>query len=112
MENLVRAVVVYDGRLLLVRETEDWELPSGTGQPAETAKAAAARVVYELTGYLADGSATLDGASAVVCQLLSEGPSEGARLAPARVRWTPIEETVSITLPPAVRDYIGGHTPV
>ncbi|MER6329508.1 NUDIX domain-containing protein [Streptomyces sp. NPDC014983] len=112
MENVVRAVVVYDGRLLLVREAGGWQLPSGAGQPAETAEATAARVVYELTGYLADGSTPLDGTSAVVCQLLSEDPSDGARLAPEHIRWTPIEETATAGLPPAVRDYLEGHTPV
>ncbi|MGM0349932.1 MULTISPECIES: NUDIX domain-containing protein [Streptomyces] len=112
MENAVQAVVVYDGRLLLVREADGWVLPSGTGQPAETAEATAARVVYELTGYLADGSAALDGGPAVLCQLLSEDPSDGARLAPEDIRWTPNGETAGIALPEAVRDYLEGHTPV
>ncbi|MFD0395735.1 hypothetical protein ACFQ3Z_41560 [Streptomyces nogalater] len=35
-EGVVRAVVVYDGRLLLVPEKDGWGLPSGTPQPAET----------------------------------------------------------------------------
>ncbi|MER7915508.1 MULTISPECIES: NUDIX domain-containing protein [unclassified Streptomyces] len=112
MENAIQAVVVYDGRLLLVREADVWGLPSGTGQPAETAEATAARVVYEITGYLADGSAALDGGSAVLCQLLSEDPSDGARLAPEDIRWTPNEEAAALALPEAVRDYLAGHTPV
>ncbi|OIK28265.1 NUDIX domain-containing protein [Streptomyces malaysiense] len=112
MENAVQAVVVYDGRLLLVREAGEWGLPSGAGQPAETVEATAARVVQELTGYLADGSAALDGSSAVLCQLLSEEPTDGARLAAADIRWTPNEETPAIALPETVRRYLEGHTPV
>jgi ADP-ribose pyrophosphatase YjhB (NUDIX family) len=49
-QNVVQAVVVYDGRLLLVEGPDGWELPSGFPEPAETAQAAAARLVYELTG--------------------------------------------------------------
>ncbi|MFF5404346.1 NUDIX domain-containing protein [Streptomyces misionensis] len=112
MGNVVQAVVVYDGRLLLVGQADGGELPSGTGQPAETAEATAARVVYELTGYLVDGSAPLEGCDAVVCQLLSEQPSEGARLTSGQIHWTPIGETARAALPPAVRTYIEGHTPV
>ncbi|MES4893095.1 NUDIX domain-containing protein [Streptomyces sp. NPDC096012] len=118
--DVVRAVVLYDGRLLLVRGDGGWQLPSGGPQPAESATATAARVVYELTGYLVDGTRALephggarpDGAAAVVCQLLSEAPSDGARLAPEEVRWTPIARTAGATLPPAVRTYLEGHTPV
>ncbi|MFH8342453.1 NUDIX hydrolase [Streptomyces sp. AM6-12] len=112
MKNAVQAVVVYDGRLLLIREADGWGLPSGVGQPAETAQATAARVVYETTGYLADGSPALDGTAAVPCQLLSEDPSDGARLGPEDIRWTPVEQTAAIALPAAVRDYLAGHTPV
>ncbi|MFJ8788126.1 NUDIX domain-containing protein [Streptomyces sp. NPDC102462] len=111
----VEAVVGYDGRLLLVRRPDGWGLPSGTPEPAETAEATAARVVYELTGYLVDGSQTLepqDPVSAVVCQLLTESPSDGARLAPEDIRWTPFTETTNTPLPQAVRTYLEGHTPV
>ncbi|WP_037854941.1 NUDIX domain-containing protein [Streptomyces sp. NRRL S-340] len=118
----VRAVVVYDGRLLLVEEEgrDGWGLPSGVPEPAETPQATAARLVYESTGYLVDGSATLGAPggsggtepAAVVCQLLSEDPSSGARLAPERIRWAPMDEPLPADLPGAVRDYLAGHTPV
>ena len=48
----------------------------------------------------------------MLCQLLSEDPSDGARLAPEDIRWTPNGETAGIALPEAVRDYLEGHTPV
>ncbi|MGW7821729.1 NUDIX domain-containing protein [Streptomyces puniciscabiei] len=118
-QGVVQAVVLYDGRLLLVADGHGWALPSGTPEPAEPAEATAARVVYELTGYLVDGTepltppdaAAADGPSAVVCQLLSESPSDGAGLAPEQVRWVPIPETADAALPPAVRAYLRGHTP-
>ncbi|MFG2635931.1 NUDIX hydrolase [Streptomyces sp. NPDC048362] len=116
----VQAVVLYDGRVLLVCDDGGgWRLPSGGVQPAESAEATAARVVYELTGYLVDGTEVLDahgepadGEPAVVCQLLSEAPSDGARLVPERVRWTPIADTADAALPTAVRAYLQGHAPV
>ncbi|GHE08258.1 NUDIX domain-containing protein [Streptomyces alanosinicus] len=119
-EGVVQAVVLYDGRLLLVDDGDGWALPSGTPEPAEPAEATAARVVYELTGYLVDGTESLtphgrvpaDGASAVVCQLLSESPSDGADLARDRVRWAPVREAVDAALPAVVREYLRGHTPV
>ncbi|MGW5432427.1 NUDIX domain-containing protein [Streptomyces sp. NPDC004059] len=119
-EGVVQAVVLYDGRLLLVDDGGAWALPSGTPGPAEPAEATAARVVYELTGYLVDGTEPLiphegtpaDGASAVVCQLLSETPSDGASLAPEQVHWAPIPETVGVALPAVVHEYLQGHTPV
>ncbi|GGU97670.1 hypothetical protein GCM10010260_36970 [Streptomyces filipinensis] len=118
-QGAVQAVVLYDGRLLLVADGDRWTLPSGTPQPAEPAEATAARVVYELTGYLVDGTEPLaphdqapaDEPSVVVCQLLSESPSDGAALAPEQVRWTPIPETAGAVLPAAVRAYLRGHTP-
>ena len=117
---VVRAVVVYDGGLLLVADGPAWALPCGTPEPAESAQATAARVVYELTGYLVDGTEALeprgaeeaDGAAAVVCQLLSGSPSDGARLSPDRVRWAPMTGPETALLPPAVRHYLQGHTPV
>ncbi|MEU2711415.1 NUDIX domain-containing protein [Streptomyces sp. NPDC007205] len=119
-EGVVQAVVLYDGRLLLVADGDAWTLPSGTPQPSEPAQATAERVVYELTGYLVDGTEPLathgtapaDGASAVVCQLLSESPSDGAALAPEQVRWVPIPEAADSVLPAVVRAYLQGHTPV
>jgi 8-oxo-dGTP pyrophosphatase MutT (NUDIX family) len=118
-QGVVQAVVLYDGRLLLVADGDGWVLPSGTPQPAEPAEATAARAVYELTGYLVDGTESLtphDGArageaSAVICQLLSESPSDGASLASDQVRWVPIPETAGAALPAAVRAYLRGHTP-
>ncbi|MFF5860290.1 NUDIX hydrolase [Streptomyces sp. NPDC012751] len=116
-EGVVRAVVVYDGRLLLVPEADGWGLPSGTPQPAETPQATAVRVVYELTGYLVDGTEPLEPRAAteetaVVCQLLSESPSDGGRFAPDRLRWAPLAETADASLPGSVRRYLRGHTPV
>lgn len=119
-EGVVQAVVLYDGRLLLVANGDRWVLPSGTAEPAESAEATAARVVYELTGYLVDGTESLarrgaaraDGAPAVLCQLLSRTPSDEAALAREQVRWAPIPETAGVALPAAVRDYLQGHTPV
>lgn len=118
-EGGVQAVVLYDGRLLLVTDGDGWKLPSGAAEPAEPAAATAARVVHELTGYLVDGTESLaardtvgaDEAPAVVCQLLSESPSQGAALTREQVRWAPIPETVDIALPAAVHDYLRGHTP-
>ncbi|WEO93570.1 NUDIX domain-containing protein [Streptomyces sp. FXJ1.172] len=114
-EGVVRAVVLYDGRLLLARQDDGWRLPSGTAEPAESAEATAARVVYELTGYLVDGTENLTpdgGAAAVVCQLLSESPSDGASLTPERLRWAPLAETADADLPAVVRTYLEGHTPL
>ncbi|MEV7983552.1 NUDIX domain-containing protein [Streptomyces sp. NPDC086519] len=118
--SVVDAVVVYDGRLLLVNAEGGWELPSGAPEPAESVAATAARLVYELTGYLVDGSTSLRPADAdpagarsfVVCQLLSETPSAGARLAPEQLRWSPFAEAVDAGLPEPVRVYLEGHTPV
>ncbi|MET9452276.1 NUDIX domain-containing protein [Streptomyces cinerochromogenes] len=120
-EGVVRAVVVYDGRVLLVPDGDGWALPSGTPEPAETAQAAAARIVYETTGYLVDGTEPLDpgeaagepvGETAVVCQLLTESPSSGGRFTPEQLCWTPIAETAGTPLPGPVRAYLQGHTPV
>ncbi|WBO62030.1 NUDIX domain-containing protein [Streptomyces camelliae] len=114
-EGVVQALVLYDGRLLLAEQGDGWGLPSGTPGPAEPAEATAARVVYELTGYLVDGTESLapdDGATAVICQLLSETPSDGARLAPEQLRWALPAETTDADLPAVVRAYIEGHTPV
>ncbi|MEU6577655.1 NUDIX domain-containing protein [Streptomyces sp. NPDC046805] len=120
----VQAVAVYDGRLLLVERQDGWGLPSGAPEPAETPEATAARLVYELTGYLVDGSQPLrspaatgtgtDAPPAVVCQLLSEDPSDGARLTPEQIRWVPFAEAADVDagLPQVVRDYLEGHTPV
>ncbi len=78
-EVVVDAVVVNDGHVLLVEGQGGWGLPSGVPEDAETEQATAARAVYELTGYLVDGSSLLEseavGRSAVVCHLLSEDPS-------------------------------------
>ncbi|MFG2881213.1 NUDIX hydrolase [Streptomyces sp. NPDC048297] len=117
---VVQAVVVYDGQLLLVARGEDWVLPSGTAEPAESAEATAARIVYELTGYLVDGSQPLehrgegaeDAIPAVVCQLLTRSPSEGASLTADQLRWCPFAEAIGSPLPAAVRAYLRGHTPV
>jgi ADP-ribose pyrophosphatase YjhB (NUDIX family) len=117
---VVDAVVVYDGRLLMVAAQDSWGLPSGTPQPAESAQAGAARLVYELTGYLVDGTSVLrpqgtagdDARPAVVCQLLSQAPSAEARLGPEQIRWAPFAEALDAGLPEAVRDYLVGHSPV
>ncbi|WP_427917446.1 NUDIX domain-containing protein [Streptomyces sp. cg40] len=116
-EELVDAVVVNDGRLLLVNVQGGWGLPSGAPEEAETAQAAAARVVYELTGYLVDGSSLLepepaDGPPAVVCHLLSQDPSGEARLTAGQLRWAPFAEAIEGGLPAPVRTYLEGHTPV
>ncbi|MGW0836323.1 NUDIX domain-containing protein [Streptomyces prunicolor] len=115
-EDVVDAVVVDDGRLLLVEAQGGWSLPSGVPEEAETAQATAARAVYELTGYLVDGTSLLEsesgGASAVVCQLLSDDPSGEAQLTAGQVRWAPFGEGVPAGLPAAVRIYLEGHTPV
>ncbi|MER5799048.1 MULTISPECIES: NUDIX hydrolase [Streptomyces] len=116
----VDAVVVYDGRLLMVAAQDSWGLPSGAPQPAESAQAGAARLVYELTGYLVDGTSVLrsqgtageDARPAVVCQLLSQAPSAEARLGPEQIRWAPFVEALDAGLPEAVRDYLVGHSPV
>ncbi|MFD7602175.1 NUDIX hydrolase [Streptomyces mirabilis] len=116
----VDAVVVYDGRLLMVAAQDSWGLPSGAPQPAESAQAGAARLVYELTGYLVDGTSVLrsqgtageEARPAVVCQLLSQAPSAEARLGPEQIRWAPFAEALDAGLPEAVRDYLVGHSPV
>ncbi|MBJ7907479.1 NUDIX domain-containing protein [Streptomyces sp. DSM 110735] len=111
----VQAVVPYDGRLLLVTEGNGWVLPSGSAEEAESAEAAAARVVYELTGYLVDGSQPLEPGQeppAVLCSLLTDDPSGGARLSPEAIKWLPFEEAESAGLPPAVVAYLRGHSPV
>ncbi|MFC5654209.1 NUDIX hydrolase [Streptomyces nogalater] len=115
-EGVVRAVVVYDGRLLLVPEKDGWGLPSGTPQPAETPQATAARVVYEITGYLVDGTEPLEqrdagGGTAILCRLLTGSPSDGGRLGPDHLRWASAEEAADTPLPAPVRHYLQGHTP-
>lgn len=112
---VVQAVVLYDGRLLLAQQGDRWGLPSGIPEPAEAVEATAARVVYEVTGYLVDGTENLApdcGTPAVVCQLLSESPSDGAALAPGQLRWALLAETADADLPAVVRTYLQGHTPV
>jgi 8-oxo-dGTP pyrophosphatase MutT (NUDIX family) len=124
-QGVVDAVVVYDGRLLLVNpQGNGWALPSGGPELAETPQATAARLVYELTGYLVDGSSLLrqegpdgpglaDTESAVLCQLLSEDPSSEARLAPDQLRWISFTEAIADAgLPEPVRTYLKGHMPV
>ncbi|MFJ9543362.1 NUDIX hydrolase [Streptomyces sp. NPDC101225] len=116
----VDAVVEYAGRVLLVKAGGDWKLPSGDPELAEPAPATAARVVYELTGYLVDGTTlltpdgtdTADTRPAVVCQLLSETPSGDARLSPDEFTWVPIAEAVAAGVSQTVRVYLEGHTPV
>ncbi|MEU6661872.1 NUDIX hydrolase [Streptomyces sp. NPDC046821] len=120
----VQAVVIHNGRLLLVgQENGGTALPSGLPQPAESAEACAARLVYELTGYLVDGSSTLERrtaqgtevrAASVVCQLLTEDPSDGAHLAREQIHWVSLAEAVrtATELPPAVMNYLKGHTSV
>jgi 8-oxo-dGTP diphosphatase len=119
--SVVDAVVVYDGQVLLVDAAGGWRLPSGTPEPAESATATAARLVYELTGYLVDGSSVLrpapdaagpDARSFVVCQLLSERPSAEARFGPEQVRWVPFAQAIDAGVPGPVRVYLEGHTPV
>ena len=117
---MVDAVVIYDGRVLLVNAQAGWQLPSGDPEPAESESATAARVVYEQTGYLVDGStllppdetAPIGTRSAVVCQLLSETPSSEAQLGPEQLRWVPLAEAIDAGLPQTVRTYLEGHTPV
>lgn len=119
-EDAVDAVVLYDGKVLLVNAGDRWTLPSGDPELAESASATAARAVYELTGYLVDGSTPLPQQSAdsagarraVVCQLLSETPSDNARLEADQVRWSSLEEAVDAGLSETVRVYLEGHTPV
>lgn len=122
-QGVVQAVVIHNGRLLLVEQPDGSALPSGVPEPAESAEATAARLVYELTGYLVDGSSTLEpvaaqeipgpeSGSAVVCRLLTEDPSDGARLTPEQIRWVPVAAAVDATPPGAVRNYLEGHTPV
>ncbi|MFG3366960.1 NUDIX domain-containing protein [Streptomyces sp. NPDC090032] len=122
-QGVVKAVVIHNGRLLLVEQPDGSDLPSGFPEPAESAEATAARLVYELTGYLVDGSSTLEAkaaqeypgsesGAAVVCRLLTEDPSDGARLTPEQIHWVPVAAAVDTTPPGAVRDYLKGHTPV
>lgn len=115
-EDVVDAVVVDDGRLLLVETQGGWSLPSGVPEQAETAQATAARAVYELTGFLVDGTSLLEsesgGGSAVVCQLLSDDPSGEAQLTAGQVRWAPFGEAIGTGLPASVRTYLEGHTPL
>ncbi|MFF2509026.1 NUDIX domain-containing protein [Streptomyces sp. NPDC058067] len=120
-QGVVQAVVIHNGSLLLVgRGPDSRTLPSGLPEPAESAEACAARSVYELTGYLVDGSRPLqpyadtDAPSAVVCQLLTEDPSDGARLPPDEIHWVPVAAAVSAAdgLSGTVRHYLEGHTPV
>jgi 8-oxo-dGTP pyrophosphatase MutT (NUDIX family) len=115
-EDAVGAVVVNDGRVLLVDVQGGWSLPSGVPEEAETPQAAAARAVYELTGYLVDGTSLLEsesgGGSAVVCQLLSDDPSGEARLTAGQLRWASFADAIAAGLPTPVRTYLEGHTPV
>ncbi|MEW1828114.1 NUDIX hydrolase [Streptomyces sp. NPDC088196] len=115
-EDAVGAVVVNDGRVLLVDVQGGWSLPSGVPEEAETPQAAAARAVYELTGYLVDGTSLLEsesgGGSAVVCQLLSDDPSGEAQLTAGQLRWAPFADAIAAGLPTPVRTYLEGHTPV
>ena len=115
-EDAVGAVVVNDGRVLLVDVQGGWSLPSGVPEEAETPQAAAARAVYELTGYLVDGTSLLESesgsGSAVVCQLLSDDPSGEAQLTAGQLRWASFADAIAAGLPTPVRTYLEGHTPV
>ncbi|MFJ9374656.1 NUDIX domain-containing protein [Streptomyces sp. NPDC101455] len=115
-EDAVDALVVNDGRVLLVDVQGGWSLPSGVPEEAETAQATAARAVYELTGFLVDGTSLLEsesgGGSAVVCQLLSDDPSGEAQLTAGQVRWAPFTDAIAAGVPAPVRTYLEGHTPV
>ncbi|MFJ3496315.1 NUDIX domain-containing protein [Streptomyces sp. NPDC086091] len=114
----VEAVVVDNGRLLLVGAAEAWGLPAGTPEAAETPEATAARAVYELTGYLVDGSSLLrpteetpaPAVPVVVCRLLSDSPSSEATLPAERVRWVPLAEAADAEVPPLVREFLRGRT--
>jgi ADP-ribose pyrophosphatase YjhB (NUDIX family) len=55
----VRAMVVDEGRVLLVRHTyvSGWHMPGGGVHAGETAEAAARRELFEETGYEATGPA-------------------------------------------------------
>ncbi|MFG2309840.1 NUDIX domain-containing protein [Streptomyces sp. NPDC048566] len=117
----VEAVVVDDGRLLLVDASGGRRLPSGPPELAERPQATAARVVYELTGYLVDGFSLLEpegeepsgpvaGRSTVVCRLLSDTPSPEARLTAEQVHWTPFAQAVDAGLPAGVPEYLEGRT--
>ncbi|MCQ4206961.1 hypothetical protein [Streptomyces longispororuber] len=111
----VQAVVVYDGQFLLVALRDGWGLPSGRPEHGESTTVTAERVVYELSGYLVDGTRTLrpaaDGTSAVVCQLLSETPSGSGSLAREQLRWASPSEGVDAELSSPVRDYLHGFMP-
>jgi hypothetical protein len=104
----------------MVAAQDSWGLPPSAPQPTESAKAGAARLVYELTRYLVDGSSVLrpqvaaaeEARPAVVCQLLGRATSAEARLGPEQIRWTPFAEAIDTGMPAAVRDYLEGHTPV
>jgi 8-oxo-dGTP pyrophosphatase MutT (NUDIX family) len=59
----VRAVLIDDRKVLLVRQTylPGWQLPGGGVEPGETPEAAAAREALEETGYAAEGRPVLLG---------------------------------------------------
>lgn len=57
----VGALVVHEGRLLLVRQDEQWWLPGGMLEPEETHAAGAAREVREETGV----TVSVDGLAAI-----------------------------------------------
>ncbi len=85
------------------------QLGAAVGHPAarQSAQAGAARLVYQLTGYLVDGTSVLraqgsagaDARPAVVCQLLSQAPSAEARRHPEQIRWYSFAEALDAGLP-------------
>lgn len=114
--DVVDAVVVNDGHVLLVEGQGGWGLPSGVPEDAETEQATAARAVYELTGFLVDGSSLLEsgtaGRSAVVCHLLSADPSgrPSSRRGNSAGRRSPTPSRPGCRM--VVQTYLEGHSPV
>lgn len=108
----VRAIIIDDGKVLLVRHTylPGWHFPGGGVEPGETAQAAAARETFEETGYAVVGPPQLlgfylnriagtarDHVAAYVWRSVERKHEAAVSFEIAEVRWFPID-----ALPPDV----------
>lgn len=123
-ELAVGAVVVRDGRLLLIRRATDpargrWSLPGGRVEPGETTAEAVTRELREETGLLGECGALVGWVERVSDQhhfviidfevrVLDRGEPRPGDDADA-VRWVPVDEVVALDTVPGLVEFLGEH---